>query len=55
MHVLIVDDEPLARSALEQALCGRSDIEKLDSAKDAIQALEMIQKGYYDEIGRAHV
>jgi two-component system LytT family response regulator len=48
MHVLIVDDEPLARSALEQALCGRNDIETLDSAKDAIQALEMIQKGKYD-------
>ena len=41
MRVLIVDDEPLARSALEQALRGRNDIEMMDSAKDAIQALEM--------------
>lgn len=48
MRVLIVDDEPLARSALEQALCGRSDIEALESAKDAIQALEMLQKEKYD-------
>jgi len=48
MRVLIVDDEPLARSALEQALCGRSDIEALESAKDAIQALNMMQKGKYD-------
>src|SRR5215472_13479190 len=48
MRVLIVDDEPLARSALEQALRGRSDIETLDSAKDAIQALEMMQADKYD-------
>jgi len=48
MRVLIVDDEPLARSALEQALCDRRDIEALDSAKDAIQALDMVQKDKYD-------
>ena len=48
MRVLIVDDEPLARRALEQALCGRNDIEALDSAKDAIQALDMMQKEKYD-------
>jgi len=48
MRVLIVDDEPLARSALEQALRGRNDIETLDSAKDAIQALEMMQESKYD-------
>ena len=48
MRVLIVDDEPLARSALEQALRGRNDIEMLDSAKDAIQALEMMQEENYD-------
>src|SRR6516225_51539 len=48
MRVLIVDDEPLARSALEQALRGRNDIEMMDSAKDAIQALEMMQEDKYD-------
>ena len=48
MRVLIVDDEPLARSALEQALRGRNDIEMMDSAKDAIQALEMMQQDKYD-------
>jgi DNA-binding LytR/AlgR family response regulator len=48
MRVLIVDDEPLARSALEQALSGRNDIEALDSAKDGIQALDMLQKEKYD-------
>jgi two-component system LytT family response regulator len=50
MRVLIVDDEPLARSALEQALCGRNDIEALDSAVDAIQALDMMQKEKYDVV-----
>jgi two-component system LytT family response regulator len=48
MRVLIVDDEPLARSALQQALRGRNDIETLDSAKDAVQALEMMQEDKYD-------
>jgi len=48
MRVLIVDDEPLARSALQQVLCGRDDIEALDSAKDAVQALDMMQKEKYD-------
>jgi DNA-binding LytR/AlgR family response regulator len=50
MRVLIVDDEPLARSALEQALSGRNDIEALDSAIDAIQALDMMQKRTYDVV-----
>jgi two-component system LytT family response regulator len=48
MRVLIVDDEPLARSALEQTLRARNDIDALDSAKDAIQALDMMQKEKYD-------
>src|ERR1700751_5475325 len=50
MRVLIVDDEPLARSALEQALCSRNDIDVLDSAIDAVQALEMMQKEKYDVV-----
>ena len=50
MRVLIVDDEPLARSALEQALCGRNDIEALDTAVDAFQALDMMQKEKYDVV-----
>ena len=48
MRVLIVDDEPLARNALEQVLRNRNDIERLDSAKDAIQAVEMMQNEKYD-------
>jgi two-component system LytT family response regulator len=48
MRILIVDDEPLARAALEQAFRGRNDIETLDLAKDAIQAVEMMQEDKYD-------
>lgn len=48
MRVLIVDDEPLARTALERVLCGRDDIEMLHSAKDAVQALDMMQNDNYD-------
>ena len=48
MHVLIVDDEPLARGALEQALTNRDDIERLDSAKDTVEALGKIEEQAYD-------
>ncbi len=48
MRVLIVDDEPLARSALENVLHARSDIESVDSAADALEALGLLQKRPYD-------
>lgn len=48
MRVLIVDDEPLARAALTTALSGRSDIEQFDSAGDAIEALDKLEKTSYD-------
>jgi two-component system LytT family response regulator len=48
MRVLIVDDEPLARSALESVLRARSDIESVDSAVDAFEALDLLQKRPYD-------
>jgi len=48
MHVLIVDDEPLSRSALANAVLGRNDIEGFDLAKDAIEAFEMLEKKPYD-------
>jgi len=48
MHALIVDDEPLARKALENFLAARSDIEHLDSASDAAEALEKVGKNSYD-------
>lgn len=48
MRVLIIDDEPLARTALENILASRSDVESFDSAKDAIDALERLSKSDYD-------
>ncbi len=48
MRVLIVDDEPLARSALERVLRTRGDVESVDSAVDAFQALNLLQEKAYD-------
>ncbi|MGA8272720.1 MAG: LytTR family DNA-binding domain-containing protein [Candidatus Sulfotelmatobacter sp.] len=48
MRVLIVDDEPLARTALAQILTARADVESFDSANDAIEAQERLAKINYD-------
>src|ERR1700730_17249980 len=48
VRVLIVDDEPLSRSSLENALRARNDIQVLDCANDAVDALELLQKKPYD-------
>ena len=48
MRVLIVDDEPLARTALAQILAARPDVERFDSARDAIEAQERLSKHSYD-------
>jgi two-component system LytT family response regulator len=48
MRALIVDDEPLARKALENFLAARSDIEHFDSASDAAEALEKVSESSYD-------
>jgi two-component system LytT family response regulator len=48
MRVLIVDDEPLARTALESVLRARTDIESVDSAVDAFEALDLLQQRPYD-------
>jgi two-component system LytT family response regulator len=48
MRVLIVDDEPLARTALSQILAARPDVERFDSASDAIEAQERLSKHSYD-------
>ena len=48
MRVLIVDDEPLARTALAPILAARSDVERFDSASDAIEAQERLSKHSYD-------
>jgi two-component system LytT family response regulator len=48
MRVLIVDDEPLARTALAQILEARSDVECFDSANDAFEAQGLLMKHSYD-------
>jgi len=48
MRVLIVDDEPLAQTALAHVLGTRNDVEHFDSAKDAIEALDKLAKDSYD-------
>jgi two-component system LytT family response regulator len=48
MRVLIVDDEPLARTALAKILAARPDVESFDSAGDAIEAQERLVKENYD-------
>jgi two-component system, LytTR family, response regulator len=48
MQILVVDDEPLAREALTRVLGERSDIEVVDTAVDAIEALARIRDRTYD-------
>jgi two-component system, LytTR family, response regulator len=48
MRVLIVDDEPLAHTALANVLSARSDIEGFASALDATEALKKLRKCSYD-------
>lgn len=48
MRVLIVDDEPLSRNALMNAVGQRKDVEFLDAAADAVEALEMLERRPYD-------
>ncbi len=48
MRVLIVDDQPLAQTALANILSARSDVEHFDSANDAIEALGKLATDSYD-------
>jgi two-component system LytT family response regulator len=48
MRVLVVDDEPLARTALRNILSKRADIEEFDVVDDAWQALSRLRAGPYD-------
>lgn len=48
MRVLIVDDEPLALTALAQILAARLDVERFDSARDAFEAQQRLSKDVYD-------
>ncbi len=40
MHILIVDDEPLAETALRNILAGGRAVERFDTANDAAEAVE---------------
>lgn len=48
IRVLIIADEPLSRNAVENAVGERKDVESLDSAADAVEALEMLEKKSYE-------
>src|SRR5215472_1882513 len=48
MRVLIVDDEPLAQTALANILSVRCDVERFDLANDAIEALGKLATDSYD-------
>jgi two-component system, LytTR family, response regulator len=48
MRVLIVDDEPLARTALVNILAERQDVEVADTAEDAVEALSKLEHRSYD-------
>ncbi len=48
MRVLIVDDEPLSRTALEKIISARPDVEKFDSARDSFEAAEKLTAEAYD-------
>jgi two-component system LytT family response regulator len=48
MRVLIVDDEPLAQTALSSILSKRREIEQVDVANDAVEALEKLLTQMYD-------
>jgi two-component system, LytTR family, response regulator len=48
MRVLIIDDEPLAQTALANVLATRGDVDVFDSANDAIEALDKLGRNSYD-------
>jgi DNA-binding NarL/FixJ family response regulator len=51
---LIVDDEPLAQTALANVLSARSDVEHFDSANDASEALDKLATDSYDIFASRH-
>jgi two-component system, LytTR family, response regulator len=48
MHVLIVDDEPLAQIALTNILAHRREVEEFDTANDAVEALDKLTHRSFD-------
>lgn len=50
MRVLVVDDKPLAQTALANILTARNDVEHFDAAGDAFEAMEKLGKKSYDVV-----
>lgn len=50
MRVLIVDDEPPVQDALARILRSREDVESFDSAEDAAEAIDKLDRIPYDVI-----
>jgi two-component system LytT family response regulator len=50
MHLLVVDDEPLAREALQRVLLGRKDVQSFDVASNGIEALTYLENECYDVV-----
>jgi two-component system, LytTR family, response regulator len=50
MRVLVVDDEPLARAALEKILAANPAVERFDSANDAVEAQQRLANENYDVV-----
>jgi len=48
MRVLIVDDEPLAQTALARILGSRQDVDSFDCAADSVEALDKLRKNPCD-------
>jgi DNA-binding LytR/AlgR family response regulator len=48
MRVLVVDDEPLARTALANILSARNDVDSFEVASDAVEALGKLENSSYD-------
>lgn len=48
MRALVIDDEPLVRTALARILSRRADIDEFEVAQDAIQALALLGKRTFD-------
>ena len=48
MRVLVVDDEPVARTALTNILAARNDVDSFEVASDAVEALDKMGKNSYD-------
>jgi DNA-binding LytR/AlgR family response regulator len=48
MRALVIDDEPLVRTMLAKLLSRRADVEEVEAAQDAVQALAQLDKQTFD-------